>query len=146
MQHSVYCLLYFTQQQHKVLKLDPKIQNKGFMRCSLIHTEKALDDQSEGIFVGFMCTYPREETWVHQLDSLHQLHYPHSDSRHDITFISLCICKIIGGSMKKTHTSGENRNCLYIYSALFVCNAIFPQVYYLDIGIRKKSSIIVTIH
>ena len=37
-----------------------------------MHTENVLDDQSEGIFVGFMCTYSRDETWVHQQDSLHQ--------------------------------------------------------------------------
>ena len=119
-----FCICHFSQPSAHctvcctVLKLDPKIQNKGFMQCSLIHTEKVLDDQSEGIFVGFMCTYPRDETWVHQQASLHQLHYPHSDSRHDITFISL---KSLGG-------------------ALFVCNAIFPHVYYHYIGIREKNS------
>ena len=104
---------------------------------------------SSSNFVGFMCTYPRDETSVHQQASLHQLHYPYSNSRHGITFISLCICKIIGASMEKTHTCGENRNCLYIwcvYSALFVFNAIFPHVYYLDIGVREKNSIILTIH
>ena len=45
--------------------------------------------------------------------------------------------------MKKIHTCGENRKLsiymVRIFWPIFVCNAIFPHVYYLDIGIREKN-------
>ena len=110
--------------------------------------EKELDNQSERVFVGFMDTYSRDATKPplpaappSPLTATPEAIFPLSIFPWYHTFF---LCKIIGASISKPHTCGENRKLsiymLWKYTFYhIVCNAIFSHDY-LYIGIWEKNT------